>query len=388
VRILVLSQTYTPDREGGAEKIARLAVEGLARAHEVRVLALAGSDTPTVHGVQRLAFRQTPLPGPGGLGKKPGWRKGLWHAANAVGGVGRRALGDVVTRFAPDVIHAHNSTAFLPQLGEVARAQGVPIVWHAHDYGLICARTTLYRDNRTCAGACGSCRVLTSRWRQALGGAVSDVIAVSGFLRDRLSREGVLSRARWHVLHNPIVQVPAARKRNKGLFTFGFLGALTPEKGIGDLVREFARLPRGHARLVVGGQGQAQFLASLKRAGQGSEIDWLGQVEAEQVYGQADAMVVPSRWDEPFGLVAGETMARGLPLIAARRGGLSEQVAGYAGGRLFQPGTGGELYAALVDELDRGPRRVSAQSGLSPQVFLAEVERILSRAATRRLGAA
>jgi glycosyltransferase involved in cell wall biosynthesis len=60
-----------------------------------------------------------------------------------------------------------------------------------------------------------------------------------------------------------------------------------------------------------------------------------------------DLLVVPSLSHETFGLVAIEAFAAGIPVVAARRGGLSEVVTDGVTGSLFEPNNPGELRAIL-----------------------------------------
>jgi glycosyltransferase involved in cell wall biosynthesis len=65
------------------------------------------------------------------------------------------------------------------------------------------------------------------------------------------------------------------------------------------------------------------------------------------LYKWADAVVVPSRKPEPFGLVAVEAMAHSLPVVAANHGGLAEIVVNGQTGILFEPNNGVELGRAI-----------------------------------------
>jgi glycosyltransferase involved in cell wall biosynthesis len=61
--------------------------------------------------------------------------------------------------------------------------------------------------------------------------------------------------------------------------------------------------------------------------GRGIEVRWTGHVARAAlpaVLGRADINVVPSRWDEPFGMVTLEGMACGLATVATRTGGTPE----------------------------------------------------------------
>lgn len=69
--------------------------------------------------------------------------------------------------------------------------------------------------------------------------------------------------------------------------------------------------------------------------------------EMMALYRGADLAVVPSLWDEPFGMVAVEAMATGLPVCASRVGGLQHIVLDGETGYLFERGDHGALAAAL-----------------------------------------
>jgi glycosyltransferase involved in cell wall biosynthesis len=72
----------------------------------------------------------------------------------------------------------------------------------------------------------------------------------------------------------------------------------------------------------------------------------------EQLYSQADVVVMPSRW-EGFGYVALEAMRAGCALFASRRGALPELVVDDVTGRLFDPQSPKEL-ARLIDGAEIG----------------------------------
>jgi glycosyltransferase involved in cell wall biosynthesis len=76
--------------------------------------------------------------------------------------------------------------------------------------------------------------------------------------------------------------------------------------------------------------------------------------EVGSVYEASDVVVVPSIEPEPFGLVAAEAMAAGLPVIASRIGGLPEIVDDHRTGLLVDPGDADSLLAAM--------RKLSASS--------------------------
>src|SRR5690606_17889253 len=71
-----------------------------------------------------------------------------------------------------------------------------------------------------------------------------------------------------------------------------------------------------------------RFVAELHQKAR-ADTRWLGQRnDVAALYRGMDLVVVPSQWDEPFGLVAVEALASEVPVLATRRGGLSEVLSG------------------------------------------------------------
>jgi glycosyltransferase involved in cell wall biosynthesis len=84
-------------------------------------------------------------------------------------------------------------------------------------------------------------------------------------------------------------------------------------------------------RLTIAGDGpEREPLAAQARAlGIAEQIDFLGSRQGEEVVRLLNAhriLVVPSRYDEPFGIVALEGIACGCLVIGSRGGGLKEAI--------------------------------------------------------------
>jgi glycosyltransferase involved in cell wall biosynthesis len=110
-----------------------------------------------------------------------------------------------------------------------------------------------------------------------------------------------------------------------GVLRFVFLGRLHPVKGIENLLDGFARfLPGRRASLVVAGEGEGAYVASLRaraaELGVGEHVSMPGAVAGEAkraLFARADVVVVPS-FRERFGIVVAEALAHEVPVIAAR----------------------------------------------------------------------
>jgi spore coat protein SA len=133
----------------------------------------------------------------------------------------------------------------------------------------------------------------------------------------------------------------AARKKlgilpNECVFVFS--GRLSPEKGVAELIEAFLKLsPKYPVKLIIAGSsafagsGKTAYVRHLYQMARPAQdrILFLGYVphaELPAVYSLADAGVVPSTWEEPFGLTVVEQMAVGLPIIVSDSGGIPEIV--------------------------------------------------------------
>src|SRR6185437_15730813 len=87
----------------------------------------------------------------------------------------------------------------------------------------------------------------------------------------------------------------------------------------------------------------------------------VGDIEKNQLLGRAAALLMPSLWDEPFGIVMAEAMACGTPVIGMRRGSVPEVVADGETGFIVDDVTGMCAAVARVGTIDRAAVRARAE---------------------------
>lgn len=142
-----------------------------------------------------------------------------------------------------------------------------------------------------------------------------------------------------------------------------YAGRLSPEKGPDAAIR--AARAAGREIILVGAvYDQAHFQLAVRPL-LGPRARHLGRRPRSHVHrlmADAAALLMPVRWDEPFGLVATEAQAAGTPVVAYRRGALAEVVLDGRTGFLVAPEDEAGLAAALgrVDEIDRAACRANA----------------------------
>jgi len=286
-----------------------------------------------------------------------------------------RELRALLARERPAVAHFQNTFPLIsPSAYDACRAEGVPVVQSLRNYRLICPSAILFRDGRVCED-CVGLRVpwpgvahACYRQSRAQSAAVAAMLAVHNARRtwhDRVDLyvaltqfarrklvEGGLPAGRIAVKPNFVVD-PGGPSPVPERGAILYVGRLSPEKGVEDLMRAAARLHAVERVRIAGDGPDRPRLEAMGRAA------FLGALRAEEVIEEmrrATVVVVPSRWYETFGRVVVEAFACGRPVVVARHGALAELVEEGRTGFGFAPGSADELAAALERAFADGVR--------------------------------
>jgi glycosyltransferase involved in cell wall biosynthesis len=262
------------------------------------------------------------------------------------GGLDPEATERAVRAHRADVVHAHNiHPLFGARSLAAARRAGARVVMHLHNYRIVCAIATDYRDGAVCTRCRGRntfpgvrlrCRgnlpeavaygAGLARQQRAIVRAVDRFVAPSAFAARRL-REQALGDAPMSVIHNFVgadefAGTPPVARGGHALFA----GRLVEEKGVDTAILAAAR---SGVPLAVAGAGPD--LARLQKLARDHDarVTFLGRIPPEQMMSlraHAAFVVAPSRWDEPCPYSVIEALAAGLPVLASGRGGHPELV--------------------------------------------------------------
>jgi glycosyltransferase involved in cell wall biosynthesis len=259
----------------------------------------------------------------------------------------RRRVRDLIVEQAPNLVHTHNLPGLGTGIWETCRRLDVPVVHTLHDYYLLCPRVTLTRrDGRACRPAlfCD----LRARRLGRFGGAVGDVIGVSGFVLDRQAH--VFPRARKHVIRNPATGEPLAlTPPGEQLRTIGFIGSLDYVKGVHVLLQVAPELERRGCTLVFAGGGRIEH--EVQAAAARGAVRFVGRVagpEKTAFFDACDLGVVPSLWDEPAPYAPLEWLSAGRPVLVSPRGGIGEMIDSWPGAVAVDPTPQG-----IIEAIDR-----------------------------------
>jgi len=293
-------------------------------------------------------------------------------------GPARRSLQRLLADEPVDLAHLHIYYGKLTaSILKPLRERGIPIVQTLHEYKLACPVYTLTTSGRACS-ACRDGRfwhalprlcnrgslsrtalsVVESYVSAALG-AVDEVdhfIGISDYVTSRMIDMGVPGD-KITTVHNFVDAQKYQPDFDAGNYVVYF-GRLESVKGIYTLLE--AMLPLHNVRLLIAGTGAEQDEVARWVEARGAEnIELLGFLQGEELHDLvrgALCTVVPSEWDEPFGLTVIESMALGKPVVATRVGGITEIVADGDDGLLVDPWDPAALRAA-IQQLLANPTR-------------------------------
>jgi UDP-glucose:(glucosyl)LPS alpha-1,2-glucosyltransferase len=266
-------------------------------------------------------FHTTVIGGPQDTDPKPPflsvhpsrWRLGSFNIRYAA------AVAQTLHRLAPDLIEVHNRTDVALSL--TRHLPHIPISLFLHN------DPQDMRHARTPAD------------RAALLDRFARIVLVSDYLRTRLL-EGVTPPPRHPpaVIHNCIdpISIPPSTTPRDNLILF--VGRIVADKGTDSFVAACAtalpQLPGWRAEIIGADRFRTDspetgFVRQVRAAATAAGVCLLGYQERPATLAamaRAAIVVMPSRWQEPFGLIALEAMACGATLICSARGGLPEVI--------------------------------------------------------------
>jgi len=392
-RVLAIQNQYPPHHLGGYELSCRDVLEGLvARGHQVTVLASTD--------------RRPGVPDPPGEreGTAPGgvrvWRDLPWwwedHVLTNPPALQRlrqevraqRTLRHALAQVEPDVVSVWNMGAMSLGLLTTISRRGIPVVFNVCDdwivygpnldaWGRALRRT---RPRRLLARAFDRVGLPTTLPRRAWPGTYL-------FVSERTRRAALAARG-WELPSTavvgsgidhrdfPVASGPIADRPWR--WRLLFVGRVERRKGVATAVRALAQLPEEATLDIVGPPDPAylpelqELIASLGLDGRVT-FATTPRAALRERYRSADALVFPSEWEEPFGLVPLEAMACDTPVVATGAGGSADFLTDGQNSLLFPAGDAEALAerlttlasdARLRERLASGGRRTAEGAGV------------------------
>jgi len=275
----------------------------------------------------------------------------------------------LMRRERPDVVHVHNTFPVIsPAVYYAANDAGIPVVQTLHNFRMLCPAGTLFRDGHVCedcigkrvpwpgvihgcyrnsrlATAAGAAMLATHNYKQTWSKAVSAYIALTDFARNKFIQAGFPAEK---ILVKPnYLQADPGVGEGTGNYAL-FVGRLTAEKGISTLLEAWRQIGTELPLQIAGDGPMAPEVEKASREMQGvTWLKWLPREEILERMKHASALILPSTWYEPFGMILVEAFAVGLPVIASDLGSMSVIVDHQRTGLHFEAGNATSLVEAV-----------------------------------------
>lgn len=339
---------------GGGEISARTLLTTLARRHEVEAVCVGReSDTYLLDGTvscrdHALRLAHPPVGMPFHLGTM------LLEARF------RRILLDRVRARPPDLLILQQPACLRPR-DLPPQTRLIIFMRSLVCYGAADANPSAWRR-----AASQPFRALRLRSNRALLQRADLIISNSRFLQDALQQRATLDS---HVVA-PFIDTVALRAsmgdERRTYLTFVGLDAW---KGATLALRLAEALPSRDFLFLDGPRPASALRVQARRLGNVTCLGWEHNMAG--VFARTRVLLMPSAWEEPFGRLAVEAGACGVPTLASAQGGLPEAVGG-----------GG----LLIDSVDDVSKWIGGIHRLDdPQVYARLAEAAVSHAATHAL---
>jgi glycosyltransferase involved in cell wall biosynthesis len=343
------------------------------------------------HEMERCFFESRDWTGAGAPGKLGQLRRTFYNAES------RAKFEKICETFKPDVALFHNVLPVgSPSLYHAAKLRGLPVIQYVHNFRPLSVGGTLYASGEFLEEA-----LRGNYWREVRTGAwqgsklksavmamvlkrlhrsgwldnVKAWVCISEFLRGKFVQAGLPSERVFAVRHSWDAMPEAPAVEDKGYYLF--LARLVEVKGVEVLLQAWRKLEERMGDktpdLWIGGEGPMEELVHEMRQ-KSRKVRFLGLVsgaEKQQALRGCRALLAPSIWWEPLGLVTYEAYDHAKPVLAAASGGLTETVVDGVTGFLHAPGNVDALLESVVT-METMPSEERAAMGAAGRRWLLE----------------
>jgi len=354
MKICLINNLYKPYNRGGAERIVEIIADGLqAVGHEVFIITTKPitqkhKNTKTrkhkIYYLNSLYYN---------LNKIPKFLRIFWHFIDMFDIGSYLKIKSILKKAKPDVVMTHNLKGIGYLIPKAIKNLNIRHIHTLHDIQLLHpSGLMIYGRENKINSQLAKIYARICKW---LFSSPDIVISPSNWLMAVHTDRKFFKNSLPMILPNPIARLsradnPADKKSD--IFKFLYVGQIEEHKGILFLVKTFQKLndnfKKNTCQLTILGNGTK--IKEAKKLASGNKYikfkEWAGHKEATKNMQNSNCLIVPSLCYENSPTVIYEATAVGLPVIAARIGGLPE-IAHKINGILFTPANKNNLIKKL-----------------------------------------
>lgn len=326
MKVLIINTLYHPYKVGGAEVSVQLLAEGLvAEGNTVRVVALHDKATKKMDVVNGVEVSYLPLfnkywPYSNYMPTKI--EKMVWHLVDTYNIVMAKRVKNEILQFQPDVVHTNNLAGFSVAVWDVVKKHNIKLVHTSRDYYLFHPNCNLFKNGNIQSVTSPEVK-FWSFFKKRMSKRVDCYVGISQFIEKFHIENGFFENKESSYIYNAVEKI---EKENFsiGKKTIGFIGRLNVEKGFDEFC-EIAEKYQDQYNFVAAGKfannNESQHLKDLSKR---CNVELLGFVSLKDFINKVDAVILPVKWNEPFGRVVVECALAGLTVYTNKLGGITE----------------------------------------------------------------
>lgn len=302
MKIMIFNTLYFPYRIGGAEVSVQLLAEELVRKGcTVRVVTLTEKKSRQVdilNGVEVIGIPLANVYWPFNNKKHSIVKKMFWHIFDTLNIVMYYRAIKEIRKFSPDVVHTNNISGFSVLVWKAVSKFKIKLIHTSRDYYLFHPNSTLFSHGKNIS--LKSMNVFFwSIIKKKYSRFVDEYIGISSFIERMHKENGFFPKAKSDVIFNAVNKIESSKSAK--IKNIGFIGRLSKEKGF-DVFCNIAGKYRSEFNFIAAGNFvNNDDQAILKTLAQREHVGVKGYMKLEDFLDEIDAVVLPIKWNEPFG---------------------------------------------------------------------------------------
>lgn len=271
----------------------------------------------------------------------------------------KKVMTKALEDFQPDIVHINLFQRHLTySIIKAIKEKNIPIVFTAHDLQAVCPASAMLCNGQICSkclndnkfqcykNKCVKKSTLksllssieaTEYKKKKIYDKIDVIISPSDFVGNMIKKDGIKSKI--ITLHNFVDIDNFNNQNNKDENYVFYLGRLSIEKGIINLLQAFSKQDKGSLYIAGDGPEKENIIKYIKDNNLEKRVKLLGflnQSQVKEYISKSSFVVVPSVWYEncPYSIL--ETLSMGKPIIGSNIGGIPELIENNKNGFLYK----------------------------------------------------